>query len=64
MNEIIYPPCKKCGASHGMGWEEMETGKITPIDICRNWLFPPTIFSPHLNEEDFDKWKATLKDKE
>lgn len=34
-----YPPCKYCGASHGMGIEEMETGNITPIDICYDCLW-------------------------
>lgn len=36
---IKYPPCKKCGKSHGMGIENMETGEITPIDICSNCLW-------------------------
>jgi len=31
MSEVIYPPCKYCGKSHGMGVEDMETGKIEPI---------------------------------
>jgi len=61
MSEVIYPPCRKCGASHGMGIENMETGIIEPIDLCRDCLFPPMIFSPHLTGEDFDKWKATLR---
>lgn len=34
-----YPPCKYCGASHGMGIEERETGNITPIDICYDCLW-------------------------
>lgn len=34
-----YPPCKECGASHGMGIENMETGEITPIDICYDCLW-------------------------
>ncbi len=36
---IEYPPCKKCGANHGMGIEDMQTGVITPIDTCRDCLF-------------------------
>lgn len=36
---IEYPPCKKCGKSHGMGIEEMSTGKITPIDLCYECLW-------------------------
>lgn len=39
MNTIEYPPCRKCGAIHGMGIEDMETGEITPIDICETCLF-------------------------
>jgi hypothetical protein len=36
---IVYPPCKKCGASHGMGIEDMATGKIEPIDLCYSCLW-------------------------
>ena len=39
--DVIYPPCKKCGASHGMGIEDMNTGVITAIDICRECLWEP-----------------------
>lgn len=39
MTDLIYPPCRKCGASHGMGLENMETGEIKPIDLCENCLF-------------------------
>jgi hypothetical protein len=38
---VEYPPCKYCGASHGMGIEEMATGKIEPIDICYDCLWKP-----------------------
>ena len=31
-----YPPCKKCGASHGMGLKDRRTGKIKPLDKCRD----------------------------
>lgn len=31
--------CKKCGATHGMGIEDMTTGIVTPIDHCRDCLF-------------------------
>ncbi len=54
MNDIIYPPCKKCGAAHGMGIENMETGVIEPLDICKNCLWMGTI-SPvncHITLED------------
>ncbi len=34
-----YPPCKYCGASHGMGIENRETEEIEPIDICHDCLF-------------------------
>jgi hypothetical protein len=36
---VIYPPCKKCGASHGMGIEDMATGKIESIDLCYRCLW-------------------------
>ncbi len=40
MNEkIIYPPCKQCGKSHGMGVEDMQSGEITPIDLCYDCLW-------------------------
>jgi hypothetical protein len=39
MQEVVYPPCIKCGKSHAMGLEEMETGKITPLDICYSCLW-------------------------
>lgn len=35
---ILYD-CKKCGAKHGMGIEDMETGNIEPIDYCKECLF-------------------------
>ena len=35
----VYPPCKKCGASHGMGIETTRTGKIEPIDMCNKCLW-------------------------
>jgi hypothetical protein len=38
-DELVYPPCKKCGKSHGMGVEDMKTGVITPIDVCSKCLF-------------------------
>lgn len=34
-----YPPCKTCGTKHGMGMENMQTGEITPIDVCKTCLF-------------------------
>ncbi len=33
---VEYPPCRKCGAAHGMGIKEMATGKIEPLDLCYN----------------------------
>lgn len=53
--EIIYPPCKKCGASHGMGIEDMKTGEITPLDLCRECLWEPF-------EVNFKKIQITLDD--
>jgi hypothetical protein len=43
MNKIIYPPCKKCGASHGMGVKNMETGHIEQIDLCSDCLWHGTV---------------------
>lgn len=37
----VYPPCKYCGANHGMGVENTKTGEITPIDICKKCLWKP-----------------------
>ena len=34
--------CKKCGAKHGMGIENMETGEFEPIDTCKECLFVNT----------------------
>jgi hypothetical protein len=39
MKEVIYPPCKRCGESHGMGIETMETGEVEPINLCKNCSF-------------------------
>ncbi len=64
--EIIYPPCKKCGDSHGMGIEEMSTGKIEPMDICYNCLWNPLEFKP-INEQvklDVENMKENLKNLE
>lgn len=36
---IEYPPCKKCGKSHKMALENMKTGEIEPLDVCRDCLF-------------------------
>jgi len=56
VSEVIYPPCKKCGAAHKMGVEEMATGKITPMDICYNCLWfaemKPITEKIHLTIED------------
>ena len=45
--QVIYPPCKKCGKSHGMGIEDMTTGKIEPIDLCYDCLWEG--FPNHVN---------------
>lgn len=47
---IEYPPCKYCGASHGMGIEDMTTGEITPIDVCNTCLWDFSEKSPLLSE--------------
>lgn len=41
MQDIIYPPCKYCGSSHGMGIEEISNGKIDALDVCSNCLWNP-----------------------
>jgi hypothetical protein len=56
---IEYPPCKKCGKSHGMGIENMETGEITPIDLCNKCLWSGYSVKSikeqiHLTIEDYD----------
>ena len=56
MSKVIYPPCKYCGATHGMGFEDTETGVITPIDVCKDCLFPPNIFSPAIDQVELDEW--------
>lgn len=53
----VYPPCKNCGKSHGMGLEDRITGKITPLDICRECIFVGTFFPINENvllEEEFN----------
>lgn len=45
-----YPPCKYCGASHGMGIETMETGEIEPVDVCKDCLFGDWITSIALED--------------
>ncbi len=45
-NNVEYPPCRKCGASHGMGIEEMSTGKIEPIDLCSPCLWSNLVYKP------------------
>ena len=38
INPIIND-CIKCGRTHGVCLEEMETGKLTPLDYCMDCLF-------------------------
>ena len=38
--------CKKCGAKHGMGIEDISTGKFSPINICKDCLFANTVYRP------------------
>lgn len=53
----IYPPCKYCGATHGMGIDNMETGEIEPIDVCKDCLFPPTIFNIDVDVDILKEWQ-------
>jgi hypothetical protein len=46
MKMIEYPPCKYCGASHGMGIENMKTGEIKPLDICKECLWKDSHINP------------------
>jgi hypothetical protein len=61
---MSYPLFRKCGASHGMSMENMETGEIEPLDICRDCLFTvnsQSVFSPHLTLEDLNEWEKRLQ---
>lgn len=54
--DIIYPLCRKCGASHGIGIEEMATGKIDPIDLCYDCLWEGF---PHHLKNVRSEWGGT-----
>jgi hypothetical protein len=62
LTELIYPPCRKCGAIHGIGIETMATGEIEPLDICRDCLFPPIIFDMNIDPIKLKEWEEALKD--
>lgn len=61
MSKVIYPPCKHCGKSHGMGVEEMETGKITPMDICYDCLWSGVSFNQLEEQIELDNMEQVLK---
>lgn len=61
MNEIIYPPCKHCGCSHKMGIEEIETGKIDPIDICHDCLWKDFKFEFKRDQVELKSMQENLK---
>ena len=63
MSEVIYPPCKYCGATHGMGIENMETGVIEPMDVCRDCLFPPVKESMNPIEAALKEWEEKFEGK-
>ena len=48
--DIVYPPCKKCGKSHGIGIKDMSTGHIQPLDLCYDCLWSGLIYNP-INEQ-------------
>lgn len=53
MNRNTYD-CKKCGAKHGMGIEDISIGSWEPLDLCRDCLFgtPNIVPKPiHFNLE-------------
>lgn len=54
---VIYPPCRKCGKSHGMGIEDMATGEIEPIDVCYECLWEGFKINP-LSED----WEKQVKE--
>ena len=57
--EVVYPPCRKCGKAHMMGVKEMATGKIAPMDICYDCIWYGTTIplteDVILKEEDLEK---------
>lgn len=51
-----YPSCKYCGTKHGMGIEDMATGEITPIDVCKDCLFLHTSYlTSQIQEKSLDE---------
>ena len=58
---IEYPLCKYCGASHGMGIETIETGEITPIDICKDCLFGDWKSAFEEHQITFAEWGGTAR---
>lgn len=61
MKEVVYPPCRKCGKSHGMGIETMATGEIEPIDLCRDCLFPPCLFDMNIDPIKLKNWEELIE---
>jgi hypothetical protein len=35
---IVFPPCKHCGASHKLFLEDRIAGTMEPLDICMDCL--------------------------
>lgn len=59
---IDYPPCKICGVSHEMGMEDITTGEISPLDICRDCLFAPQDRYPETANFDEEAMIQALED--
>ncbi|HEY3526790.1 MAG TPA: hypothetical protein VGK47_11370 [Nitrososphaeraceae archaeon] len=62
MSEVIYPPCKKCGASHKMGVINVLTDEITPIDVCSKCIVYGTV-TPILEQVYFENNEEGLESK-
>ncbi len=59
-NGVYYHPCRKCGAIHGMGIEDMATGKIEPIDLCKNCLFENSLPKPLTDPNFLENWHKEI----
>jgi hypothetical protein len=59
---MSYPLFRKCGASHGMSMENIQTGEIEPLDICSTCLWEGNTFKfdPYLTLETKEDWDKCL----
>ena len=49
--QVEYPPCRKCGAAHGMGLKDRRTGKIEPLDKCYNCFWKDAFIYKPITEQ-------------